>query len=53
MTIKKFLSEISDEKGPLQCLASELMERMSKKDFMELYREIKRNVEVEKKTVRV
>ena len=28
MKINEFLSEISDEKGPLQCLAVDLIERV-------------------------
>ena len=41
MTVKKFLNEISDEHGPLQTSAADLMERMSEEDFEELMADIK------------
>ncbi len=41
MTLQEFITQISDDKGPLQTSASDLMERMSPTDFEELISDMK------------
>jgi len=42
MTIKEFLTEISDEQGPMQGTAAYVIERMKRADFDALMLEIKK-----------
>jgi hypothetical protein len=41
MKVAEFLKQISDEEGPLQTSATDLMERMGRGDFNELIRDMR------------